>query len=74
MIKIPYEDDDDPLKKFNGIDVRLARLQAGYTSYASFAEACEVHPKRMWRIENGDIKKLPLSEIRKMIRVCNGGV
>jgi hypothetical protein len=70
-ITIPYE----PLTldaTVDGKEIRKARKQAGYKSGMKFAIVCGWSQSMQVRYEKNGKHEIPLKNVWKMIRVCNG--
>jgi len=55
-----------------GEDIRKARRKAGYRSGLKFALVCGWNQSKQVRYERNGEHEIPLENVWKMIRVCNG--
>lgn len=71
LVTIPY----DPQTKYalvKGEDILKARRKAGYKSGLKFALVCGWNHTKQVRYEKEGEHEIPIENIEKMIRVCNG--
>lgn len=70
----PVENSRQLYKLKKPIDLRLLRLQAGYSSIMKFAEACDSNYSEIRRIESGELIEIRLSKLMKIKQVLQYGV
>ena len=56
----------------NGREICKMRFEAGWKNQSTFAEACGWSPTRQSQFEANGRVEMTLTQISKMIRVCNG--